>query len=159
MEKWTANWLNLGRKGSSWRRIITVVPPLHLYHVFCNRSCNCHFSIFPLIVIFVVVTLVANWNTLQQTIRIRGECICSSTSAVPIDVFSWKFCFRISDHVMVPHRTVFFKCHLMHVYPRAYVCIENIRWSKLGKQNIQGKKVYCLMHYQSWKGTSTLTTE
>ena len=32
-----------GRKGPSWRRIITVVPPLHLYHVFCNRS----FSIFP----------------------------------------------------------------------------------------------------------------
>ena len=68
-----------------------------------------------------------------------------------------KFCFPISDHVMVPHRTVFFKCRLMHVYPRAYVYIinekanslENIRWSKLGKQNIQGRKVCCLVHYQS----------
>ena len=54
---------------------------------------------------------------------------------------------------MVPLRTVSFKCRLMHVHPRAYVCIiiektkkanslEDITWSELGKQNIQAKKVY-----------------
>ena len=120
VEKWTANWFTLGRKGPSWRRIITVVPPLHLYHVFCNRSCNCHFSIFPLTVIVVVVTLVANWITFGQTIRIGGECICSPTSAVPIDVLACKFRFSSSDHVMVPQRNVFFfsnivLCTCIHV--------------------------------------------
>ena len=43
-----------------------------------------------------------------------------------IDLFSlYVFSFRISDHVIVPHRTVFFKCSLMHVHPRACVCIIN----------------------------------
>ena len=53
---------------------------------------------------------------------------------------------------MVPQRTVFFKFRVLHVHPRAYVCIinekanslENITWSVLGKQKIQGKKVYFL---------------
>ena len=35
------------------------------------------------------------------------------------------FCFPITDHVMVPQKTVSFKCCLIHVYPRAYVCISN----------------------------------
>ena len=30
----------------------------------------------------------------------------------------------------------------MHVNPRAYVCLENITWSELGKQSMQAKKVY-----------------
>ena len=30
----------------------------------------------------------------------------------------------------------------MHVNPRAYVSLENITWSELGKQSIQAKKVY-----------------
>ena len=32
-------------------------------------------------------------------------------------------CFPISDHVMVPWRNLSFKCHPIHVHPRAYVCI------------------------------------
>ena len=32
------------------------------------------------------------------------------------------FCFPITDHVMVPKRTVSFNCRLMHVHPHAYVC-------------------------------------
>ena len=35
------------------------------------------------------------------------------------------FCFLISDHVMIPQRTVSSKCPLMHVHPRAYVSIIN----------------------------------
>ena len=35
------------------------------------------------------------------------------------------FCFPISDNVMVPQRTVSFKCRLMHVHPHAFVCIIN----------------------------------
>ena len=43
----------------------------------------------------------------------------------PIDLFSLYVSFSLSDHVMVPQRTVSFKCRLMHVHPRAYVCIIN----------------------------------
>ena len=43
---------------------------------------------------------------------------------------------------MMPQRTFSFKCCFMHVNPRAYVCLENITWSELGKQSMQAKKVY-----------------
>ena len=53
---------------------------------------------------------------------------------------------------MVPQRTVSSNCPLMHVHPRAYVCIINAKtkgkfpgeltWFVLGKQNLQAKKVY-----------------
>ena len=33
--------------------------------------------------------------------------------------FSFMFCIPISDHVMVPQRTAFFKCHPIHVRPHA----------------------------------------
>ena len=33
------------------------------------------------------------------------------------------FCFPFSDHLMVPHRTVSFKCYPMHLHSRGYVCI------------------------------------
>ena len=39
-----------------------------------------------------------------------------------IDLLACMFCFPITDHVMVPKRTVSFNCRLMHVHPRAYVC-------------------------------------
>ena len=52
------------------------------------------------------------------------------------------FCFPISDNIMMPQRTFSFKCCFMHVNPRAYVCLENITWSELGKQSMQAKKVY-----------------
>ena len=42
----------------------------------------------------------------------------------------------------MPQRTFSFKCCFMHVNPRAYVCLENITWSELGKQSMQAKKVY-----------------
>ena len=34
------------------------------------------------------------------------------------------FCFPISDHIMVPQRTVSFKCHPMHVHPK--LCLHNL---------------------------------
>ena len=43
----------------------------------------------------------------------------------PIDLFSLYFFFSLPDHVMVPQRTVSFKCRLMHMHPRAYACIIN----------------------------------
>ena len=43
---------------------------------------------------------------------------------------------------MEPQRIFSFKCCFMHVNPRAYVSLENITWSELGKQSIQAKKVY-----------------
>ena len=70
----------------------------------------------------------------------------------PIDLFSLYFFFSLPDHVMVPQRTVSFKCRLMHMYSRAYACIINektkgkfpgeyhVAW--IGKQNIPSKKVY-----------------
>ena len=79
-----------GAKGPELGANDNCSPTSSFVSCFLRRFCNCHFSIFSLIVMFVVVTLVANWNTFQQTIRIRGECICSSTCAVPIDVFIWK---------------------------------------------------------------------
>ena len=58
------------------------------------------------------------------------------------------FCCPISDHVMVPQRTVFFSnvvlCTWMHVH--MYVkrkkedFPENITWSEIGSQNIKHKK-------------------
>ena len=61
----------------------------------------------------------------------------------PIALFSLYVLFSLSDHVMGPQRTFSFKCRLMHMHPRAYVCIihekttgnclENITWSELGK--------------------------
>ena len=59
----------------------------------------------------------------QRTRRSRGN----------YTLLACKFCFPISGHVMVPQRTVFFVClfvflfkfRLMHVHPRAYVCIIN----------------------------------
>ena len=38
-------------------------------------------------------------------------------------VSSYVFCFPVSYHMIVPQRTVPFKCRPMHVYPRAYVWI------------------------------------
>ena len=35
------------------------------------------------------------------------------------------FCFPISDNVLVPQRTVSFKCRLMHMHPHAFVCTIN----------------------------------
>ena len=60
----------------------------------------------------------------------------------PTDLFSLYVLFSLADHVMmVPQRTVSFKCRLMHVYPRVYACIinektkgnclENITWPEL----------------------------
>ena len=43
----------------------------------------------------------------------------------PIALFSLCALFSLSDHVMVPQRTVSFKCRLMHVHPRVYACIIN----------------------------------
>lgn len=39
--------------------------------------------------------------------------------------FFWlgMFSFPISDHVIIPKRTVSLKCRPMHVHPRTYVCI------------------------------------
>ena len=42
-----------------------------------------------------------------------------------MDFLACMFCFSITDHVMVPQRTVSFKCRLIHLYPRACVCIIN----------------------------------
>lgn len=42
-----------------------------------------------------------------------------STGAAIIDFFSFMVCIPISDHVMVPKRTAFFKCYSMHVHPHA----------------------------------------
>ena len=59
------------------------------------------------------------------------------------------FCFPISDHVMVPQRTVqLFKFRPIHVDARSYVYekkkkedfLENITWSEFGRQNIKHKK-------------------
>ena len=62
------------------------------------------------------------------------------------------FCFPISDHVMIPQRTVPFKCCPIHLHPHVISMhklfmkrqkpnsLENITWSELGKQNIQAKK-------------------
>ena len=67
------------------------------------------------------------------------------------------FCFPISDHVMVLQRTVSFKYHLIHV--AALVCLI-YEWTKakfpgehhmvwiLDKQNIQAKKVYCMIMFR-----------
>ena len=43
----------------------------------------------------------------------------------PIDLFNLYVLFSLSNHVMGPHRTVSFKCRLMHVHSRAYACIIN----------------------------------
>ena len=70
----------------------------------------------------------------------------------PTDLFGLYVLFSLADHVMVPQRTVSFKCRLMHMHPRAYVCIINektkdkfprenhVAW--IGKQNIPAKNVY-----------------
>ena len=53
---------------------------------------------------------------------LKGEAyliVLASTGAATIDFFSFMFCIPISDHLMVPQRTVFFKCHSMHVRPHA----------------------------------------
>ena len=52
----------------------------------------------------------------------KGEAyliIFALTGAATIDIFSFMFCIPISDHVMVPQRTAFFKCHPIHVRPHA----------------------------------------
>ena len=76
------------------------------------------------------------------------------------DLFCLNVLFPISDHLMVPQRTVSFKCGLMHAYPRASVCIiyektkgkfpgeHRVIW--IGKQNIQDKKVYSLTRPDIW---------
>ena len=53
--------------------------------------------------------------------RLRAAKTC--THAKTIDFLACLFCFPISDNMMVPQRTFSFKCCLMHVNPRAYVCI------------------------------------
>ena len=45
--------------------------------------------------------------------------VLASTGAATIDIFSFMFCIPISDHVMVPQRTAFFKCHSVHTHPHA----------------------------------------
>ena len=62
----------------------------------------------------------------------------------PIDLFSLYVLFSLADHVMVPQRTVSFKCRPMHVHPRAYACIinEKTKGKFPGEQNILGNKVY-----------------
>ena len=39
------------------------------------------------------------------------------------DFLACLVCFPISDNIMMPQTTFSFKCCLMHVNPRAYVCI------------------------------------
>ena len=66
------------------------------------------------------------------------------------DLFSLNVLFPISDNLMVPQRTVSFKCHLIHAYPRASVCIiyerqkvnspENIEWYELGNKTYKIKR-------------------
>ena len=41
------------------------------------------------------------------------------------DLFSLYVLFSLSDHVMVPQRTVSFRCRLMHVHSSACACIIN----------------------------------
>ena len=48
----------------------------------------------------------------------KGEAYL--TGAATIDFFSFMFCIPISDHVMVPQRTVFFQ---MSFYACASACI------------------------------------
>ena len=43
----------------------------------------------------------------------------------PIDLFSFYVLFSLSDHVMSTPENCSFKCRLMHMHPRAYVCIIN----------------------------------
>ena len=45
--------------------------------------------------------------------------VLASTGAATLDIFSFMFCIPISDHVMVPQRTAFFKCHSVHTHPHA----------------------------------------
>lgn len=56
------------------------------------------------------------------TVYSKGDAyliVLVSTGAATIDFFSFMFCIPISDHVMVPKRTAFFKCYSMHVHPHA----------------------------------------
>ena len=71
---------------------------------------------------------------------------------VPKNSSAYMFTFPISDHLMVPQRTVFFFNVIIYVRSRAYVYIiyektkGKFPWehllSELGKQNIQAEKVY-----------------
>ena len=60
------------------------------------------------------------------------------------DFLACLFCFPISDNIMMPQTTFSFKCCLMHVNPRAYVCIiTEIPWRTSRGLN-QENKVYKL---------------
>ena len=72
--------------------------------------------------------------------------------ATRIDLFSTYALFCHSDHVMLLEGIVSFKCRLMRVQMYAWLIKkqkenshEGITWSKIGKQNVQAKKVYCIV--------------
>ena len=52
------------------------------------------------------------------------------------DLLSLYVLFSHFMYVLVPQRTVSFKCHLMHVHPRAYVCIINKNANFLGEHHV-----------------------
>ena len=85
----------------------------------------------------------------------------------PIDLFSLYFLFSLSDHVMVPQRTVSFRCRLMHVHSSACACIINekdkkkIPWRTsrgLNRENktYQLKRFISLGYYRSQEKSKTM---
>ena len=55
----------------------------------------------------------------EWRLRAAKTCMHAKTK----DFLACLFCFPISDNIMMPQTTFSFKCCLMHVNPRAYVCI------------------------------------
>ena len=61
----------------------------------------------------------------EWRLRAAKTCMHAKTK----DLLACLFCFPISDKIMMPQTTFSFKCCLMHVNPRAYVCIiTEISW-------------------------------
>ena len=58
----------------------------------------------------------------------RTGFLCCEVTKTEQTFLACMFCFLISAHVMVPQRTVSFKCNLMPVHPCACVCII-LKWN------------------------------
>ena len=85
----------------------------------------------------------------------------------PNDLFSLYFLFSLSDHVMVPQRTVSSRCRLLHVHSSACACIINekdkkkIPWRTsrgLNRENktYQLKRFISLGYYRSQEKSKTM---
>ena len=105
-----------------------------------------HLFLYLLRFPFVIAVSLSHWISLLWSDENRTDLEQTFLACM--------FCFLISAHVMVPQRTVSFKCNLMPVHPCACVCII-LKWND--KRQIPWRK----SRGKNWetKHTSLISTD